>query len=104
MNSGSNTMAQVSVATGAASLLGSGCCCLPLVSYIAMAIVPPLAIAAIVTGVMAQSSAAEHGGGGMAKLGIGLGIATFVLDIGMVALSVFMGVGFVSLIAILGSM
>ena len=104
MNSGSNAMAQLSVAAGAASLLGSGCCCLPFVSYIAMAIVPPLAIAAIVTGVMALSSAAEHGGGGMAKMGIGLGIATFVLDIGMVALSFFMGVGLVSLAAILDAM
>ena len=48
--------------------------------------------------------AEEQGGGGMAKLGIGLGIATFVLDIGMVALSFFMGVGLVSLIAILEAM
>ncbi len=104
MDSGSNTMAQVSVATGAASLIGSGCCCMPFVSYMAMAVVPPLAIAAIITGTMALSSAEEQGGGGMAKLGIGLGIATFVLDIGMVALSFFMGVGLVSLIAILEAM
>jgi hypothetical protein len=91
----SNSLATVSVVLGAAGFLGSFCCCVPLLGYLAMALVPLLDIAAIVTGVIALQKAKELDGlgAGNAKLGIGLGIGSILMGVLLfVGLMVF-GVG-----------
>jgi hypothetical protein len=104
MEQQTNTLAMISVGTGAAALLGSGCCCLPIASMIAQFLVPVLATTAIITGAIALQSVAEQGGGGLAKTGIGLGISTFILNIGMFLLALFTGVGLIGLAALLESL
>jgi len=90
-----NTLATVSVVLGAAGLVGAACCCVPILNYIAMALVPLLDIAAIVTGVVALKKANELDGlgAGKAKLGIGLGAGSILMGVILFALLIVFGLG-----------
>lgn len=84
----SNTIATVSAGLGVAALLGTGCCCVPLVNYLAYLAVPVLALAAVVTGIVGMSQANTSGvGKSQAMVGIGAGAGSIVVGIGMVVVS-----------------
>jgi hypothetical protein len=94
-NAQPNTIATVSAVLGGLSFVGSGCCCVPLLNYIAMILVPLLATAAIVTGIIGRSKVAETGSGGTASLvGIVGGAMTFLVAIGLFLFTAIMGAGF----------
>jgi hypothetical protein len=103
---GSNTMALVSAISGALAIVGTGCCCVPIVSCFAQLIVPVLALVAIVTGILGMSKANELGGTGkgMAMAGIGMGVGAFLLGIVAVVVGMFLGAGMGALQGILENM
>ncbi len=88
-SSNADTLAMVSVITGALALLSSLCCCIPLISYLAMVINPMLAVIAIVTGFLAHNdSALSPDKKTLAKVGIGLGIGNFVFIAVLVVIAI----------------
>lgn len=87
MNDGQNTMGMISAVCGILAILGHGCCCLPIISYIAPFLVIILEMAAIITGVMARQQAAAQGGtDGLAMVGILSGSLAVLMSIGYVLL------------------
>ena len=86
-----NNIAKVAAVLGGIALLGNFCCCVPLINYLAMVVVPFCALGAIITGFLGMQKANELGGEGkeMAIAGLAMGALTIVIDIGLVALSVF---------------
>lgn len=94
----SNVLATISAVLGVLSVLGSGCCCVPIVSYLAMVIVPMLALGAIVTGFVGRSQVENTGAGGTESLiGIVGGFVSMLLGVGLFLVSIFAGVGFAML-------
>ena len=81
-----NQAATISVVTGGLAFVGNGCCCIPIISYLAAVVVPALAVVAIVTGGLGLSAAStgDGEGRGAAMVGMSLGILTLLMDIGMV--------------------
>jgi len=78
----SNTLAIVSLVLGILSLVFFPCCCLPFVSYLAMVVVPILALAAIITGFLGLSAAKTSGTGkGMAMGGLITGFGSVLLGL-----------------------
>jgi len=91
---GTNVLAIVSLISGILSFVGSGCCCVPIISLLAMFGVPLLALVAIVTGILGISAASRTGTGkGMAITGIGLGVMGILTGIGLIVASMFLGIG-----------
>lgn len=93
-----NTLATVSAVLGVVSVLGTCCCCVPLISYLAMVLVPMLSLAAIITGIFARQQAQRTGVGMTpAMIGIGGGIGAVVIMVIMFGLGALAGVGFMAL-------
>jgi len=85
MNDGQNTMGMISAVCGILAILGHGCCCLPIISYIAPFLVVVLEVVAIVTGMMARQQAAAQGGtDSLAMVGILTGSLAVLMSIGYV--------------------
>ena len=101
MNEQGNVMSTISVVCGVLALFGHGCCCLPIISYIAPFIVIVLEILAIVTGFVARNQAAELGESDpLATLGLALGVIAVLMSLAYVVM--FGGLIFAYILAILG--
>jgi hypothetical protein len=100
-----DTLGTVSAVCGVLSLLGTGCCCIPLINYIAMLVFPltmVLMIVGLVTGFMGRSNAAATGGNPqMANIGLGASIGAIVLFLAIMALQIVLGGGLM-ILSILG--
>ena len=98
-----NTLATVSAVLGVLSVLGTMCCCVPLISYLAMVLVPLLSLGAIITGFVARGQAAQTGvGGTAANIGIAGGFVSMIICVGIIALGMIAGVG-VAALSLLGN-
>lgn len=87
MNDGQNVMGTVSAVCGFLAVIGHGCCCLPIISYIAPFIVIVLEIVALATGFLARSQAAQLGESDlMATIGLLLAVIAILMSIGYVVL------------------
>jgi len=96
-----NNLAMASLVCGVLSLLGTGCCCIPILNYLAMALYPLtfiLMIVGIVTGFMGRSQAAQTGEGGQnATIGLAASFGALALLVAIVALQFFVFGGLVVL-------
>jgi hypothetical protein len=99
-----NPFALVALITGILSLLGNGCCCVPIISILAIFAYPLTAIlmvVSLITGVLGVMRARANGEGmALAAVGLvasGVGVALLVLNIALMGLStvlqVLMGAG-----------
>jgi hypothetical protein len=76
------TFGIVSLVLGIVSILSVGCCCIPIVSYLAMLLVPILAIATIITSGVALSAARAEGENQVPAIaGLVMGILTPIIGI-----------------------
>ncbi len=91
---GPNAFAIASVVSGALTFLGSGCCCVPIVSLVAGFVVPVLGLVAVITGILGMMQAAETGSGrGLSIAGIGLGVVGVLVALGIFTMSIVLGAG-----------
>lgn len=81
-DTGPSPLAIASAVCGALALVGHGCCCLPIISYIAPMVVVTLELVGLILGFVARSQAAQEGRSEpVALAGIGLSIAAILVSI-----------------------
>ncbi len=90
-----NPFAAVSLGAGILSMVGNGCCCIPIVNYLAIFAYPLtflLMVAALVTGVLGVLRARQNGEGmplaivGLVTAGVGIVLFSMELALGGLAM------------------
>ena len=82
---GTNQMAMASLVCGGVSIASSICCCVPLISIVAVFVVPTLGLAAIVTGVLGLQAANKMGGTGKTESIVGIVLGSFGVAAGLIS-------------------
>lgn len=81
-DTGPSPLAIASLVCGVLALVGHGCCCLPIISYVAPFLVITFEMVALILGFVARSQAAEQGRSEpLAMAGIGLAIAAILMSL-----------------------